>query len=673
MMLARLSAALSVHLALAQKPETNPIIQIDIFRAMTAADRNRFVLQDDDIADIGGALKYVVTEVLAESDVPHVPAGPGTDPHRNWPDTRKYGIDAVVRYRFKVHTPKDIIDVAGAAGLADFGPFVTFDQGVSSNAAFIKYTKQYGEYVGIQIQPSAERFVVGQNMPVYWFSAVGLCPNIAFKGLKDPVTGATSNGKGTQDAPANGCMRYGWKSNASSQYGDCKTPCPAGWPTDECWNKCTKMNPDGSNKCPYPDHCYDNVVGGLCPKGSEGADGESVPKVDPAGHAGCVYSYGRPDFVLFDDVAGLTQEDCGGRKCKDWKDFRKSCTNDEYKKKFDPAGNIIDATETPGVATPLVCVEYDMHPYCRLGAGCDDPRCVKMRAEGTQIEVGVPWWRGRCEPLQNRKRMEGIMAGFSNPPLAGAGKTHLLVDQELMTSKYQRCLRPADGPINNMLCNPNPAQGGPYCYRGFSGICQMCKVPNTKQPNPAWMVTAPQCPIGAVSMPEYEALPKPTCASTKVADLCCLYTGTCEGESDPTKAAISDDAAGDEGWMLVAARESTDDMMTYMNRIANCDGADAAKLKDLAYWSWLPIPEPRSLKTLKADMTAAGCAAGPGPAPSPGPGPSPSSGGGPPVTLIVIILAILLLGGGGAVVYFKFLKPQPQAATDPMLEAAQQS
>lgn len=52
------------------------------------------------------------------------------------------------------------------------------------------------------------------------------------------------------------------------------------------------------------------------------------------------------------------------------------------------------------------------------------------------------------------------------------------------------------------------------------------------------------------------------CKSTLPSDLCCLYTQTCEGDSDPLSAALTDD-----GLELVAARKSTADMQQFLKRL----------------------------------------------------------------------------------------------------------
>ena len=75
----------------------------------------------------------------------------------------------------------------------------------------------------------------------------------------------------------------------------------------------------------------------------------------PSGHSGCVFSYGDAEKLMIDDVVGITNVDCGGRNCVDWKDFRDHCTVNEYKQKFDSAGNVVRVSH---------CVEYDIHPQC---------------------------------------------------------------------------------------------------------------------------------------------------------------------------------------------------------------------------------------------------------------------------------------------------------------------
>jgi len=394
------------------------------------------------------------------------------------------------------------------------------------------------------------------------------------------------------------------------------------------------------------------MVGGLCLGGKGNQSDPHIPEVEPTGLAGCSYSYGAPDYVLWDDVVGLTSEDCGGRKCKGWKDFRDHGTGPNcVKKKFDPKGNIVD-TE--------YCVEYDMHPTCRIGQGCETDACKKLRANASMhpVEVGHPWWQGRCEPKLNRRRMEDLMAAFK---LKGAGESHLLVDGSLLDENYQPCYRPAETQPS-IICKPVPDKGGPYCYRGFSGVCQPCYVPGTTSQDPQW-ATNPDCPLAVLKMPEYVNVSygpfkPPKCKTTKVKDLCCLYTKSCDGTDDPEKAELTD-----EGLTLVAARQNTADMKIYLARVINDMSWEGGKeMRDpkgsdaftkLAYHSWSAIPELQKISDLKAALRDCKDCTEPHHAPAPPPRPPGApDGGDAQIWIIIGIIGLVVVLCIGAIAFF---------------------
>merc|ERR1719384_931149 len=65
-----------------------------------------------------------------------------------------------------------------------------------------------------------------------------------------------------------------------------------------------------------------------------------------------------------------------------------------------------------GLVRTHVCVEYDIHKAC--AKDCNSPACKKVPAH--LREVGLPFWRGRCNPLRNAQRAELLAEalGFSN-------------------------------------------------------------------------------------------------------------------------------------------------------------------------------------------------------------------------------------------------------------------
>merc|ERR1719503_330738 len=111
--------------------------------------------------------------------------------------------------------------------------------------------------------------------------------------------------------------------------------------------------------------------------------------------------------------------------------------------------------------------------------------------------------------------------------------THMYVNPELL----------ANAPVCD--CDGVPPVGINYCDRAFSGICATCKIPNCINPSDA---PQPLCTLDVLSRPDYLGRDerKPLCSSTTPTDLCCLYTGECEGTSDPELATLDDN-----GLMLV--------------------------------------------------------------------------------------------------------------------------
>lgn len=93
---------------------------IDVFRCMAAAGVDTHPMEDDDIASLDGAIKYVHTEILTE----HL-----QNPIR---DTRKYNIDVVTRHRMKVLNPDTILGTPHAVQ-GEFGQFITYDFGKATN------------------------------------------------------------------------------------------------------------------------------------------------------------------------------------------------------------------------------------------------------------------------------------------------------------------------------------------------------------------------------------------------------------------------------------------------------------------------------------------------------------------------------------------------------------
>lgn len=494
----------------------NPVVVIDIFRAMSEADVDKYFVEDDDIADLGGVLKYVHTETIAEHLLP---------PLRQ---RRKYDIDCITRHRYKVRNPPALLGPGGPKEKVDFGQFVTYDYGVATNLAQIPMIKKYGDFVGIQDNRDPR---YPSSNPYYWFSAGNRCPNLAW------------NRKGSRKRPNPQCLAY-----AGGGY----------------------------------------VAGGLCPGGFDRK--HTTPQVDPTGAQGCIYSYGRTQLVRLDELAGITSEDCGGRKCKDWLDFRKNCTNKAYKRQFVALSGDIVETD--------YCVEYDVHPICE--PNCHTKQCQALLSSGKPVELGLPFWHSRCNARANHHRMETFSLALG---VKGAGTRHQLVDDEILNLKIP-CVREGD-----WSCRPS-GPGGPYCSRRFSGVCERCYLPGTLEgPDPTPL--APLCPFDIFGGSDYgsnQPTKPPKCKSRRPRDLCCLYTDSCLGDSDPRKAPLDDD-----GLALVAARRNTADMAAFLRRAVlelprrPPSPAHLENLSAVAYYEWAHGPTGR---TLNDALTAVGVASG---------------------------------------------------------------
>jgi len=477
---------------------TDPVIVLDTFRAMRSSQVERSPVENDDLADLGGVLKYVHTEAIMEHLLP---------PDRR---ERKYGLDCITRHRFKIRNPEALLTQGN--NMVDFGQFITYDYGVATNPIQQSVIQRLGDFVGIQDNrdpryPSLE--------PYFWFSTGNRCPNLP-------------------------------------------------------WDK------KGSREAPNPDCLGGNGRGGLCPGGS---DRENIlPRVDPTGEPGCVYSYGQTVTVHLDRLAGITAEDCGGVPCKDWWHFRTSCTNRAYRKKFDTAsGAVVDAA---------FCVEYDIHPACE--PSCHAPACRRLQASGAPVELGLPFWQNRCDARANQRRMEAFAIELG---MAGAGTRHMLVENGLLNMGAS-CVREERG----SSCRPQ-GDGGPYCSRHFSGVCQPCYIPNTASgPEPDRM--APLCPFDVIKQDVYRSRRSLQCKSRRPSDSCCLYTQTCEGESDPEKAALDSD-----GLALVARRMSTVDMASFLRRALAVPVPGQTDLLEAAYFEWSVGPLRRSLDEVIQDLT----------------------------------------------------------------------
>ncbi|CAE7569011.1 unnamed protein product [Symbiodinium natans] len=490
------SIALKESPTLLDKP-----MSFDVYRCMAAAAVDTHPMEDDDIADLAGAIKYVHTEILTE----HLQS-----PIRT---SRKYHVDAITAHRFRIKNPSTILHRSDALQ-GEFGAFVTYDWGKATNPAQLPMIADKGNFVGIAPCTNLHCDVrFPRHMPYSWLSLGNWCPNL------------TWDKKGSKKEPNPSCL----KSTADKTI----------------------------------------IKGGLCPNGFTAQS--TNPGSDPSGEQECVYTYGKAKVVKWDDIVGITREDCGKRKCKDWLDFRMNCTNSQYKRQFTLDGK---------TKTVDYCIEFDIHPACE--ANCEVDKCKDFLASGKETYLGLAFWHGRCDPRANERRIEMVAYALGIP---GALKSHELVDTETLE-------RPC--PLSkgtSWTCQPVDGHG-PYCTRSYNGACDQCFIPGVVN----GVSLKPWCPLDILSTPTYTDMPKPHCKSRAASDGCCLYTNTCEGTSDPSTAALTDD-----GLALVASRRSTLDMEQFLRRAASKEhrfsSLDVASvnLKWAAYFAWSTAPTDRKL------------------------------------------------------------------------------
>jgi len=353
--------------------------------------------------------------------------------------------------------------------------------------------------------------------PYYWFSLNGFCPNLPW-----------------------------------SEKGNLLSPNP----------RCLKDNQGGL------------VAGGICVNGSES-------ELLPTGSANCTYTYGNISSISIDELAGITRENCGGRRCRDWADFRSNCGDSTYRRVFQVGTGNITSYE--------YCVEYDINPAC--AASCQAPACLALPEE--LRELGLPFWRGRCSSTLNAQRAEQLAAAFG---IAGAIGRHELADPAGIST--EPCA------YNGGMCNPSPAAGGMYCSRAWAGVCQPCWIPGAELDYPA--SDQAYCPYDVLSSVDYRRLAQlqPRCKTTCARDLCCLYLApsTCANATMPAKWPLDED-----GFALAAAQQNTTAMAAFLTRVAveKLGGVvtDVAGLESLAYWEWGLSPKRgRTLEAVQADM-----------------------------------------------------------------------
>mmetsp|Transcript_15515 Transcript_15515/g.33645 ORF Transcript_15515/g.33645 Transcript_15515/m.33645 type:complete len:647 (+) Transcript_15515:37-1977(+) len=506
-----------------------PVIEIDMYRAMTGTGIGKFTEEDDNLASLGGVLKYLMTEVIPEYD----------NAKNRW--QRKYNIDTILRQRFKVkNKPLPASGTNFSVQFVDFGPFAAYDRGQSTNPGLDDaYLNQNGDWVGIQLNQDPG-FANSMQEPLFWYSVGGFCPNL-------PWT---------------------------------KLPLPDGSTTARCTADKDFCQPKGTRKKPN-DLCWANdnetIMGGLCENSTVG--NSTTPEMDPTGETGCTYTYGLPLSVNLDKLTGILDQDCkGGRKCKNWWDFRQNCADESLQKMFDNHGNLVPAKNV-SAGQEIFCVEYDMHPDCR--GDCSNDICKKSE----DYEVALPFWKGRCDPDMNLRRIEALAVALE---IENADKTHQTVDEDILKQETTCASTP---------CSPSTYEGvsvgGPYCSRSFSGVCVVCFIRGAQQESSAH-VDHPDCPFNILEIKDYgpkSSTPSLKCSSKKPSDSCCLYmpdssSDACDGSDDPDDATLDTD-----GLALVARRcyreGNSSAMLAYAERVAKSLGGELNTTKDVEAWAYM--------------------------------------------------------------------------------------
>merc|ERR1711920_572913 len=345
--------------------------------------------------------------------------------------------------------------------------------------------------------------------------------------------------------------------------------CVARDPVSECLNITAASSGTG------------HVLGGLCPGGQGNLD------ADPTGEFGCTYSYGHVAQLSLDGIVGILGEDCGGRLCADWLDFRLHCSNEAYRRKFDVASGTIVWFK--------YCTEYDIHPAC--SADCSKEECQGLPEE--ERELGLPFWRGRCNAQANEGRSELFASAVGEHT---ATTSHDVVGGSLDIETT--CIDETPG-----LCTPLKGHGGNYCTRQWAGVCLNCFIPGTKF---KWSADhMPYCPYDVLQLSDYRGrFPEPVCKSSLPRDLCCLYTGSCTIHATDAATAPLDE----DGFAIVASWKNTTAMAVFLQRSAAVSGLDMSPaavdaLQGFAYSRWSHNPRKGgSLEWAIEDMVSEGIA-----------------------------------------------------------------
>mmetsp|Transcript_55232 Transcript_55232/g.103555 ORF Transcript_55232/g.103555 Transcript_55232/m.103555 type:complete len:645 (-) Transcript_55232:74-2008(-) len=600
---------------------------VDMYRAMQKPKGGKETnpVSNNNLADVMGVLRYVHQEVIVE----HV-AG---DPERT---SRKYNIDSFAHYRMKVRNPDSILKDPSKLAMPGFGRYGAFDYGVATSLDLLESVVANGDYVGISKEDSPQ---INFTHPWYWFSVDGECPNLPWQCVK-PFPECTAQAPPTKPSP---CDPDGCAGKQDKDAQTCSSDPHFSDPTDT----------DTARQCclhysKYPDKV---IMGGLCNSSAQ----------EPTGDIGCVYNYqalGSKDFIMIDDLNGVTSMPCGSRgsrKCTGWKDWRDNCYDPE--KKFKKRFHCNDCTTTKSTWNVSIqetgyCVEYDLHPYCQQTQDlCKDPRCMALKPE--EKETGLPFWQGKCDVRHNQRRAEAVATFF----LGDAVKyNHWLVDKDAMDASPACASK--DTSVPNQ-CTPNP-DGGPYCTRLFGGVCSTCYIPGTDPPYPD-PTSQPMCPWSTLQEKGNTPPTETKCKSDDPLQLCCLYgLGSCSGVNGTDG---SDAELTARGYLLVARMMDNKEMVKFAARyVASLKGAvkNQGTFDSDIYSTWHYQPPTNPMQAWSHFTTMVNQSSGVDWHPSD----KPKGGGGGFATIWIVLIVLVVLAVGG---FAAFKYRQSQQARQPLL------
>jgi len=528
--------------------------RLNMYRVLKKPAEPTKSLSNANLGDILGILNYIEQRIIVE----HVVA----DPTRK---ARAFGINAIAKYDVTFKNPEGLND----GGVPGFGMTGSFEFGAMTTQNVLEEVARVGDYVGASRLYNQEMYAYHEW---YWFTVTGFCPNLPeqcitpFEGCEEtepPMEPATCKPKGCAG------KAEGAKEGAK---------CPA-------------------DKLAGHDFLKDDVLKRSCclhykDKQEVVRGGQCNAKSSPTGEHGCVFQVSPltdANYVLLDDVVGITKlrcktnEDGVVRDCKDWYDWRTNCDDPDgkYKRKFTCTGachGVCNAfcltAENVEIEKTEECIEYDLHPFCQDNAPdhCGSEKCQALKPE--ERELGLPYWRGRCDAASNQRRAEGFAVLFLGDAVRGK---HSLLDKSVFESN------PDCG--DQMFCTAN-GNGGPYCTRTFAGLCSQCYIPGTEPSYGEAAAHTSVCPYSVFTEPGMHPHDETTCKSDKPEDLCCLY-----GIPGQKCGTGGNDLSG---YMLAASLQDTEKMENFLRiyaaEVLGAVVADEERFRQIAYSAWSAQP-----------------------------------------------------------------------------------